>query len=106
LKKLQDDAAYLTHLSATPTVSSLIRAVLKVPRPGITISGFSYSPPTGSAAGKFLILGMAATRDDLRRYDLALAALPFVTNADLPISAYAKEASIPFTITLSGSLLP
>jgi Tfp pilus assembly protein PilN len=52
------------------------------------------------------ISGIADTREDLRSYESALSALPFVTNADLPISDYAKASAIPFTITLTGSLAP
>jgi hypothetical protein len=32
--------------------------------------------------------------------------LPYVAKADLPISSFAKETDIPFSITLTGSLTP
>ncbi len=49
---------------------------------------------------------MAQTRDALRGYVEALNQLPYVSKADLPISAYAKESAIPFMVTLTGSLQP
>lgn len=111
LTSLESDATYLSHLGSVPTISSLVRAILQVPRQGITLIGFTYTPPVpaadGSAgSGKLLLSGVATTRDALRQYDLALSQLPFVANADLPISAYAKETDIPFSITLTGTLTP
>ncbi len=52
------------------------------------------------------VSGMAATRDALRQYATALGGLPYVSKADLPISAYAKDSDITFTITLTGTLTP
>jgi hypothetical protein len=52
------------------------------------------------------ITGVADTREDLRGYDAALSALPYVSSVDLPISVYAKSSSIPFSISLTGSLTP
>jgi Tfp pilus assembly protein PilN len=106
LTQLSSNVTYLNTLSTTTAASAALRAVLAVPRTGITLSGFTFAPPTATQAGHMGITGMAATRDTLRAYALALGALPFVTNADLPISAYAKEDTIPFTITLTGSLRP
>lgn len=99
LKALSNDAAALIALSKKPSVSGAARSVLEVSRPGITISSFSYTP--GSTSNTFLITGTAATRDTLRTYQLALQAMPGATSATLPVSVYAKDASIPFTITIS-----
>lgn len=105
LSALRDNVAYLSHLGTAPTASSALRAVLAVPRSGITLGGLSFTPSTG-AKSQMMLTGMAATRDALRQYDQALATLPFVASADLPISAYAKDTNIPFTITLTGALQP
>jgi Tfp pilus assembly protein PilN len=103
---LTSDAAYLAKLGSLPTASSLVRAILLVPHDGITLTGISFTPPLDASAGHLLLTGEASTRDTLRAYDLALAALPFVKSAELPISAYAKETDIPFTISVSGPLNP
>jgi Tfp pilus assembly protein PilN len=99
-------AAYLQSLNTTPTASTALRALLAVPHFGVTLSSFTFTPPASGAAGSMVISGTASTRETLRAYDAALAALPFVTSADLPISAYAKATNISFVITLSGSLTP
>lgn len=106
LAALADNVKYLGRLSTTPTASAAISAVLKVPRTGITLSGFTFTPPTLKEGGRMVISGTASSRDTLRAYALALGQLSFVTNADLPISAYAMENNIPFTITLTGTLTP
>lgn len=106
LTKLSANVAYLNQLGTTTAASAALRAVLSVPRTGITLSGFTFAPGAGKSSGTMGISGMAATRDTLRAYALALGQLPFVTNADLPISAYAQDNNIPFTISLTGTLRP
>lgn len=106
LSALSDTATYLARLATTTTATGALRGVLAVPRPGITLTGLTFTPPTHSGDGQMVLTGSAATREALRTYDDALTQLPFVANADLPISAYAKDADIPFTITLTGTLMP
>lgn len=106
LTQLSANVAYLNTLATTTTASAALRAVLMVPRTGITLAGFTFMPPTGKQPGTMQLTGTAATRDALRAYALALGALPFVSNADLPISAYAQDNNIPFSIALTGTLRP
>ncbi len=107
IASVKDDIEYLGRLGTLPTASGAIRAILQVPHPGIRISGFTYSAPSASTnLAQIAVTGTASTRDQLRGYVQALGQLPYVTNADLPISAYAKDSAIPFTITLTGSLVP
>ena len=111
IKALQAESTYLLNLQNTPTASTALRAVLAVPHSGISLTGFTFSNVdpsnvTPTATKTMQISGIASTREDLSNYDSALSALPFVTNANLPISDYAKDTAIPFTITLTGSLAP
>jgi hypothetical protein len=106
LSTLQSEATYLTRLSSTPEASVTLRAILAVPHQGISLTGFSFTPASGGTPGTMTVSGIAATREELSSYDQALGALPFVSNANLPISDYAQESKIPFTITLTGSLQP
>lgn len=103
---LSEDATYLARLKDAPTASALIRAILLVPRPGIIVTGFTFTPAAKGAMARMALSGVADTRDALRRYDQALSAEPYVDQTDLPISAYAKEREIAFTITLVGTLTP
>lgn len=107
IRSIQDDIAYLGRLTTTPTASGAVRAVLSVSRPGIRLNSFTFTAPAKPGApGQMTLSGTAATRDSLRQYVLSLGQLPYITKADLPISSYALESSIPFTITLTGTLRP
>ena len=106
-QNLAASAANLARLESVPAASAALRAALDVPRPGIALTGFTFTAPAAAnAPARRQISGMAGSRDALRRYAAALESLPFVASADLPISAYAKERDIDFTITLSGTLQP
>jgi hypothetical protein len=108
LAALKSDATYLNRLTTAPSASAALRAVLSVPRPGVSLQSFTYTPPApgNGASAKMLITGTASTREALRAYDLALTGAAFVSSVDLPVSAYAKEADIAFTLTLAGTLAP
>jgi Tfp pilus assembly protein PilN len=106
LSRLEKNTQHLARLETSPAASGALRAILQIPRPGISLTGFTYTAPKGNERAKMTIAGIAQTRDALRRYDAALSALPYVESADLPISAYAAENAIPFTVALTGSLRP
>lgn len=106
INSVQSDIKYLSRLSSLPTASDAVRAIIAVPHTGVTLSGFTYTAPTATAPAQMEVTGVASTRDTLRAYVALLGQLPYVSNADLPISAYAKDSAIPFTVTLTGSLKP
>lgn len=101
---LAADSAHLARLSTVPKASAAVSAILTLPRSGIRLTGFSFAPETEGAT--MTVSGVASTREALRRFEQLLAAEPYVKTADLPISAYAKESDIAFTITLTGPLMP
>ncbi|MBI4088592.1 hypothetical protein HY415_00670 [Candidatus Kaiserbacteria bacterium] len=101
LTALTRDAAALNALADVPSASGIFRTVLAVPRPGITLSGFAYAPAGDKAPRVLTFSGVAATRDALRSYQLALQGAPFALSATLPVSAYAKDTDIAFAITVT-----
>lgn len=101
LLALSNEAALLVALGSASSISATVRAALFVPRPGITLSGFVYTPVAEKNLGTLAVSGTAATRDALRNYQMALESTPFAVSADLPVSAYAKDADIAFTITMT-----
>lgn len=101
LAALSSDVAILTALADAPSVSKIMSAVLAVSRPGITLSSFTYTPAEGKTPGTLIISGTAMTRDALRNYQLALQSAPFAVSATLPVSAYAEDTYIAFTITVT-----
>jgi len=102
LAGVRGEAGTLLSYASSTAASDLLAAVLAAPHTGITLSALSYA----SAPAKLVITGSAATREALRAYDASLAALPYVSGADLPLSAYAQDTDIPFVITLTGALTP
>ena len=106
LAALGKQTEHLVRLSGTPSATATMRAALLLPRSGITLTGLSFTPPAGKASGELRLTGMAVSREALRAYQTTLGTLPTVTNVDLPISAYARESDIQFTITLTGSFSP
>ena len=107
IQGVQADITYLGRLGSQATASGAIRAILAVPHPGIALTGFTFTAPTeASKDAQMTVTGTASTRDALRAYVSSLGQLQYVSKADLPISAYAKDSAIPFTVTLTGSLKP
>ncbi len=106
LTTLTASALYLSRLGSTTTATGALRGVLSAPRTGISLSVFTFTPPTNGNVGRMTVGGIAASRESLRAYTSALTTLPFVSSVDLPISAYAQESQIPFVITLTGTLAP
>jgi hypothetical protein len=106
LAALTEEAASLSRLATTTSAGGTLRAVLAVPRPGISLSGLTLTPSSGNIPGKVALRGIAASRGALQEYARVLGTLPFVKTVDLPISVYAQEADIPFSISLMGPLLP
>lgn len=106
LTSLNAQTEHLAKLSDVPSASATIRSILALPRAGIALTGFAFTPAQGKNPGQMRVTGTAASRESLRAYQSTLATLPSVTAADLPIGAYAKESDIPFTVTLSGTFAP
>ncbi len=104
---LNTSATYLSHIESRVTASGALRAIGAIPHPGVGLTGFSFSQPLATAsAPKMTLSGNAVSREALRAYASSLQTLPYISKVDLPISAYAKETDIDFTITLSGTFLP
>lgn len=100
---LSANAASLTALSNARSISAIIRDILSIPRPGITLLSLSFAPSRDKNSGTIIVSGLSATRDSLRSYQLALQDAPFALSAVLPVSAYAKDSNIAFTITVTLS---
>ncbi|MDE2058069.1 MAG: hypothetical protein KGI78_04490, partial [Patescibacteria group bacterium] len=98
---LEADAAAIEALGATASASAVLRDALAVPRAGVALTSLAYDRGGGKRPGVLTVGGVAASRDDLRAYELALGGAPGFASADLPVSSFAKDANIPFTITVT-----
>jgi len=107
IKALEETTTYLLRLKTMPIAGNVIKEISAVPKKNITLHSFVFSSPkTVDGMSTLAISGVARTRESLREYSDSLRELPYVSTADLPISVYAKEADIDFTITLTGTLIP
>lgn len=101
LVTLAGETARLSALGTIPSASATIRTVLVTARPGVMLSGFGYTRADDKSSGTLTVSGIAATRDALRSYQLALQSSSFAAAANLPVSAYAKDTNIEFTIMVT-----
>lgn len=101
LAALDSSTAALSALALAPSASALIRSVLGISHPGVTLTALSYKPAEAKTSGTLLITGTALTRDALRTYQLSVESAHLALSAALPVSAFAKDSNIPFTITVT-----
>lgn len=103
LATLAANAAKLANLSSAVSVSTTMSSVLALSRPGITLSTLSYTSAAGDSLATLVVSGSATTREALRKYQLTLQESPLVRSATLPVSAYANDTNIMFSITITLS---
>lgn len=101
VQKLTQSATKLLALGNSPRAVDTITRILEVPKSGIALSGVSFALGGGDKKPSVVLVGVAETRDALRQYQLALTGAPFVAAADLPVSTYAKEAKLPFSMSVT-----
>jgi hypothetical protein len=101
LAAVQNKVVALSALATSTSQVSVLQEIFAEPRVGITISGVSVTPAHSKVPETVALTGRADTRDDLRAYYLQFSSAPFIATANLPVSAYAAESNIGFTITLT-----
>lgn len=106
IASLTNDATYLAALGDMPQAATSIAAIINIGHVGVRLTGFSFDPGNADRPAKMTVSGVADTRESLRSYEQSLLDASFIDTTDLPISAYAKERDIPFTVTLTGSFKP
>jgi hypothetical protein len=104
--RLATSATELTQHAQAATASGVLRALTEVSHEGVSITGMSFTRAQTPDGHRFTITGKATGREALRSYVATLGTLPYVKTVDLPISAYAKESDIQFSLTLIGTLTP
>ena len=98
---LLGNVAAITALTNTSPLSTTLRAALAVSRDDITLFNINYTIATGGRPSTLLLSGTARTRDALHRYQTALEEAPFSRSATVPVSSYAKDIEVPFTVTIT-----
>jgi len=101
LSTLSDREQLLASLAKSPSAVETIAGVLALPHVGDQVTGIAYTAAKGKSVGTLVITGTAATRAALQTYQQALQQSPHIADATVPVSAYAKDTDIPFTITIA-----
>lgn len=105
VKALNDTGTQLIRTATSGTASGAVRSITSVPHPGVRINALAYTTGATDTTRQMKLTGTATSREALRAYAAALGAVPFITSVDLPISAYAKETDIEFSMLLIGTLI-
>lgn len=104
LSVLSNNTTTLMTLVAAPSVSAIMRTMLAIAHPDVMLSSFIYVPAVGSTPATLSIYGVAATRNALRSYQLALERASFARAVTLPVSAYTQDTNNTFTIMITLAL--
>jgi hypothetical protein len=81
--------------------SSVLREILKYDSSSVDISRFNFTQSEGGFSAE--IEGLATKRDDLVFLLDALKRDPMFKDASVPISAFAKDRDLSFTVTIVGN---
>lgn len=101
LQQLLGNVQAITALQKSFAMSTLLRSMLTIPQEGVSIRSLQYTQQKGAVPGVLLVSGVASSRAALHNYQSALASAPFAQAATLPVGTYAKDADIPFAITIT-----
>ncbi|OHA32617.1 MAG: hypothetical protein A3A22_00390 [Candidatus Taylorbacteria bacterium RIFCSPLOWO2_01_FULL_45_34b] len=103
LRESKDKIAVLSSESEQREVGGLVAASLQK-RKGlaITITTFNYSRE-GNALGIITLEGQSSNRDDLLAFKKRFEQDPLWTSVELPVSNFARDKEISFSLKLSGS---
>lgn len=107
VQSLEKDATRLVAYGTAPSASGILQKLFAVPHAHVSLQSISVDiAREGTTQTRMRISGVASSREGLRAYHSALSVLPFVVSADLPLSVYAKETDIAFTIDIASTLTP
>ncbi len=106
INTLNKQATFFSTLSEAPSATAAIKQVLSVDRAGIVLKGITYTAPKKGKQAQIIIGGIASDRRTLQIYQELLQSTPYISSAHLPVSVYAKDTNIKFSMTLIGSFLP
>jgi Tfp pilus assembly protein PilN len=107
VEALSQNTKRLNLFLEKPRGSYFMQELLALPQKGVYIHALSIDVSTTlSNQIQMRVSGTASSREELRAYYLALSDLSFITSTDLPLSVYAKENDIPFSIGITGTITP
>jgi hypothetical protein len=103
LKETTDKLSFLSPAKNLATPATAIALSASVRPAGVHLKRFTYTVGKNYEGGTIRVEGSADTRDVLLLYKQALEREKLFTEVDLPISNFAKEKNIEFSVELTAS---
>ena len=85
-----------------PDVAALFQSVIALKGDSIRLTGFMFSPSSGSTQSKLSIQGVARSRSDLQTFVDVLKKDKDFSAVYLPVSSFTKDQNADFTIEMTG----
>ena len=98
--RTEKEVSSVKTLAELPSVTHDLDAFTRLPHEGVSLQSITYRRDAGKP-GALIVSGTAADRDALRAYQMTLKGQSFIASALIPLSVYAQEANIPFSVTIS-----
>ena len=92
-------AVFPLMVPASPLIADLINPILAAKTSTIHLTDFSYDPSAGKGTAAITIGGAADSREALLAFGDKLKTIDGITNVNVPISSFIKDANVPFTIS-------
>ena len=102
LDAASDEARQIVAQAAEPELTTVLETIESLIPSGVEASAYALSR-SGSEVAPVLVRGTASSRTVLATFRDALQAHPLIAKVDLPISNFAKERDISFSVTLTIS---
>ena len=106
-KDVNEKAAVVLSFKNRSLVSEKIESVASGRTSGISLSGLSYKKTEKSDPNQnvvqILATGTAKNRESLLAFEKAIQDMSFVKDVSVPVSSFAKDADLPFTVTITIS---
>lgn len=104
LKDAKNKLALLRPNASDDSVQNVLGLITKNKASDIRIQSVSYERSTvGADDGKIVVSGIAKNRESLTTFATQIQSNSIFKNVDLPISNFAKDKDIVFSMQISGS---
>lgn len=100
LKETESKLALLSAAGVGGSVVSVVDLITKDKSPNIRIKDISYE---GGESGKIVISGLSKDRESLTNFLHQMQAISIFKLVDLPVSNFAKDKDISFSMQISGT---
>jgi Tfp pilus assembly protein PilN len=103
LKDVKGKLVLLKPEATEHSVQSVIDLITKDKSADIRLQNIAYSRGSDGAPGKITLNGLAKNRDSITKFASKMQSNAIFKNVDLPVSNFAKDKDIAFSMQISGT---